>query len=147
KAVISQETLGRIVNILDETFSSMRVINAFNARQFLLKRMGDETTLHKKVNLSMSRKNELASPVSEVLGVIVVACILYYGGRMVLAGDGDLDPSVFLVFLTIYANMIQPAKSFTNGLTSLQKGTMSARRIFAVTDLEPAIANKPNAKP
>jgi subfamily B ATP-binding cassette protein MsbA len=147
KAVISQETLGRIVNILDETFSSMRVINAFNARQFLLKRMGDETTLHKKVNLSMSRKNELASPVSEVLGVLVVACILYYGGRMVLAGDGDLDPSVFLVFLTIYANMIQPAKSFTNGLTSLQKGTMSARRIFAVTDLEPAIANKPNAKP
>ncbi len=147
KARISQETMGRIVNILDETFSGMRVINAFNARNFLLKRMDDETAYHRKVNYSISRKNELASPVSEFLGVLVVACILYYGGHLVLGGDQELKPSVFLVFLTIYANMIQPAKSFTNGITSLQKGTMSALRIFAVTDLQPAIKNKENAIP
>lgn len=145
KAQLSQETLGRIVNILDETFSSMRVVNAFNARNFLLKRIDDETTLHKRVNLSISKKNELASPVSEVLGVLVVAGILYYGGQLVLSGDRELEPSVFLLFLAIYANMIQPAKSFTNGLTSLQKGTMSARRIFALTDLEPAIRSKSDA--
>lgn len=144
-ATISQETLGRIVNILDETFSSMRVVNAFNARNFLIRRMESETALHRRVNLSISKKNELASPVSEFLGVLVVAGILYYGGQLVLSGDQQLQPSVFLVFLTIYANMIQPAKSFTNGLTSLQKGTMSARRIFAVTDLVPAIRNKPDA--
>lgn len=145
KARLSQETLGRIVNILDETFSGMRVINAFNARNFLLRKIDQETSFHKKVNLSISRKNELASPVSEFLGVLVVAGILYYGGHLVLSGDQELEPSVFLLFLTIYANMIQPAKNFTNGITSLQKGTMSARRIFAVTDLEPAIKNKPDA--
>ncbi len=145
KAKLSQETMGRIVNILDETFSGMRVINAFNARNFLLKKIDQETSFHKKVNLSISKKNELASPVSEFLGVLVVAGILYYGGQLVLGGDQELKPSVFLVFLTIYANMIQPAKSFASGITSLQKGTMSALRIFAVTDLEPAIKNKPNA--
>lgn len=145
KAKISQETMGRIVNILDETFGGMRVINAFNARNFLLRKIDAETSYHRKVNLSISRKNELASPVSEFLGVLVVACILYYGGHLVLGGDQALKPSVFLLFLTIYANMIQPAKSFTNGITSLQKGTMSARRIFAITDLEPAIRSKPNA--
>ncbi|HEX8038121.1 MAG TPA: ABC transporter ATP-binding protein [Chryseosolibacter sp.] len=145
KARLSQETLGRIVNILDETFSGMRVINAFNARNFLLRKIDQETSFHKKVNLSISRKNELASPVSEFLGVLVVAGILYYGGHLVLSGDRELEPSVFLLFLTIYANMIQPAKNFTNGITSLQKGTMSARRIFDVTDLEPAIKNKPDA--
>lgn len=145
KARLSQETLGRIVNILDETFSGMRVISAFNARGFLLRKIDDETSYHRKVNLSISRKNELASPVSEFLGVLVVAGILYYGGHLVLSGSQELKPSVFLVFLTIYANMIQPAKNFTNGITSLQKGTMSARRIFAVTDLEPAIKNKPGA--
>jgi subfamily B ATP-binding cassette protein MsbA len=75
----------------------------------------------------------------------VVAGILYYGGHLVLSGSQELKPSVFLVFLTIYANMIQPAKNLTNGITSLQKGTMSARRIFAVTDLEPAIKNKAGA--
>jgi ATP-binding cassette, subfamily B, bacterial MsbA len=146
KARLSQETMGRIVNILDETFSGMRVIKAFNARNFLLKKIDQETSFHKKVNLSISKKNELASPISEFLGVLVVAGILYYGGHLVLAGgDQVLKPSVFLLFLTIYANMIQPAKSFSNGITSLQKGTMSARRIFALTDLEPAIKNKPGA--
>lgn len=145
KAKLSQETLGRIVNILDETFGGMRVINAFNARNFLLKKMDQETSFHKRVNLSISKKNELASPISEFLGVCVVAGILYYGGHLVLGGNKEMEPSVFLVFLTIYANMIQPAKNFSNGITSLQKGTMSARRIFALTDLEPAIKSKPDA--
>lgn len=148
KAKLSQETMGRIVNILDETFGGMRVINAFNARNFLLRKIDRETTYHKKVNLSISRKNELASPISEFLGVLVVAGILYYGGHLVLGGgERELEPEVFLVFLTIYANMIQPAKSFSNGITSLQKGTMSAQRIFALTDLEPEIRNKPGAIP
>lgn len=145
KARLSQETLGRIVNILDETFSGMRVINAFNARHFLLKKIDQETSFHKRVNLSISKKNELASPVSEFLGVLVVAGILYYGGHLVLGGSQEMKPSVFLLFLTIYASMIQPAKNFTNGITSLQKGTMAARRIFSVTDLEPAIKSKPGA--
>lgn len=147
KAKLSQETLGRIVNILDETFSGMRVINAFNARNFILTKIDHETSFHKKVNLSISKKNELASPISEFLGVCVVAGILYYGGHLVLGGNQEMEPSVFLVFLTIYANMIQPAKNFSNGITSLQKGTMSARRIFALTDFEPAIKNKPGAIP
>lgn len=148
KAKLSQEAMGRIVNILDETFGGMRVINAFNARNFLLRRIDKETTYHRKVNLSISRKNELASPISEFLGVLVVAGILYYGGQLVLGGgQQELEPEVFLVFLTIYANMIQPAKSFSNGITSLQKGTMSARRIFALTDLEPEVKNKPGAIP
>jgi len=145
KAKLSQETLGRIVNILDEAFSGMRVINAFNARNFLLRKIDQETSFHKRINLSISKKNELASPISEFLGVFVVAGILFYGGHLVLGGNQEMKPSVFLLFLTIYASMIQPAKSFSNGITSLQKGTMSARRIFALTDLEPAIKSKPGA--
>ena len=85
KAVQSQETIARIVNILDETFSGMRVINAFNARKFLLNKVDTETTYHRKVNLSIARRNELASPLSEFLGVIVVAGILFYGGQSVMS--------------------------------------------------------------
>lgn len=145
KAKLSQEAMGRIVNILEETFSGMRVVNAFNARNFLIRKIDRETAYHRKVNLSISRKNELASPISEFLGVVVVAVILYYGGVMVLGGSGELAPSVFLGFLTIYANMIQPAKNFSNGITSLQKGTIAAERIFRIADLEPAIRSKPGA--
>jgi ATP-binding cassette, subfamily B, bacterial MsbA len=147
KAKLSQEAMGRIVNILDETFSGMRVIFAFNARNFLLRKFEQETTYHRKVNLSIARKNELASPLSEFLGVVVVALIMYYGGKMVLSQENALEAEQFLLFITIYASMIQPAKNFSNGITSLQKGTIAAERIFSVIDVEPAIKNKPDAKP
>jgi ATP-binding cassette, subfamily B, bacterial MsbA len=146
KAKQSQEAMGRIVNILDETFSGMRVIKAFNARNFIIQKMEDETSYHRKVNLSIARKNELASPVSEILGVIIVAIILFYGGQLVLSGDQELPPQVFMGFLAFYASMIQPAKNFSNGITSLQKGTVAAQRIFSIVDIEPAIKNKQDAK-
>lgn len=145
KAKQSQESMGRIVNILDETFGGMRVIKAFNARNFILKKIDDETSYHRKVNLSIARKNELSSPLSEVLGVIIVAIILYYGGNLVLGGSGELEPQEFMGFLVFYASMIQPAKNFSNGITSLQKGTVAADRIFRIIDTEPAIKNKEGA--
>lgn len=143
KAKQSQESMGRIVNILDETFSGMRVIKAFNARNFIVKKIDDETSYHRKVNLSISRKNELSSPVSEFMGVIIVAIIMYYGAKLVM--NGELEPEVFMGFLAFYASMIQPAKNFSNGITSLQKGTISAQRIFSVIDTEPLIKDKPGA--
>jgi ATP-binding cassette, subfamily B, bacterial MsbA len=145
RAIQSQESMGRIVNILDEVFSGMRVIFAFNARNFLVRKIEDETAFHRKVNLSISKRNELASPLSEFLGVVVVALILFYGGQAVMAGDTDLTPAAFMGFLTYYASMIQPAKNFTNGITSLQKGVVSAARIFSVIDLKSEIQDHPNA--
>lgn len=147
KARQSQESMGRIVNILDETFTGMRVIKAFNARNFILNKIDAETSYHRKVNLSISRKNEMSSPLSEFLGVVVVAFILFYGGQMVMAPDSTFKAASFLTFLTFYASMLQPAKNFSNGITSLQKGTVAAQRIFTMTDLESAIQNKPNAIP
>jgi subfamily B ATP-binding cassette protein MsbA len=146
RAAQSQEAMGRIVNILDEVFSGMRVINAFNARNFLIRKIEHETTYHRRVNLSISRKNELSSPLSEFLGVVVVAAILFYGGQMVMSGDKDLTPAAFLLFITYYASMIQPAKNFSNGVTSLQKGSVAAERIFRIIDIEPQIKDKPNAE-
>lgn len=147
RAVQSQETLGRIVNILDETFGGMRVIKAFNARKFVLRKVEEEVTYHRKVNLSIARKNELASPMSEFLGVVIMAVILYFGGTQVLSNTSSLDGAVFLTFLAIFASVIQPAKNFSNGITSVQKGTISAQRIFEVIDTVPVIQNKPGAVP
>jgi subfamily B ATP-binding cassette protein MsbA len=146
KALQSQESLGRIVNILDETFSGMRVVQAFNARPFILKKIDDETSYHRKVNLSIARKNELASPVSETLGVVIVAGILFFGGSLVLSENSSITPGEFILFLGIFAQVIQPAKNFSNGITSVQKGTISAQRIFHVIDTVPLIQSKPDAK-
>ena len=146
KARMNQKAVGRIVNILDETFSGMRVVKAFNARNFIIGRLEAETTHHRKVNLSIARKNELASPVSETIGVMIVATILYFGGSMILENpDGEFGAGQFMVFLAIFASIIQPAKNFSNGITSVQKGTVAAERIFAVMDLDPVIKSKPGA--
>jgi subfamily B ATP-binding cassette protein MsbA len=141
----SQESLGRIVNILDETFGGMRVVKAFNARGFIMRKMEEESDYYRKVNKSMSYKNESASPVSEVLGVMIVAAIIFFGGNMVLSENSSLKPETFLGFLGIFSMIIQPAKAFSNGITALQKGTASANRIFQTIDTEPAIKNAPNA--
>ncbi|MBT1688750.1 ABC transporter ATP-binding protein [Dawidia soli] len=147
RAIQSQESQGRIVNILDEAFGGMRVINAFNARWFVLGKIDAETSYHRKVNLSMARKNELASPVSETLGVMIMAGLMYFGGSMVLGENPELTPGKFLGFLALFASIIQPAKNFSNGITSVQKGTVSAERIFRVIDTQPLVKNKPDAKP
>jgi ATP-binding cassette, subfamily B, bacterial MsbA len=143
----SQESQGRVVNILDEVFGGMRVVKAFNARPFVLKKMDEETSIHRRANILYARRNELSSPLSEVLGIMVVAVIVYVGGNLVFGGDGELRAAQFLAFLAIFASVIQPAKNFSNGITSIQKGTISAERIFELIDMQPQIRNKPDAKP
>jgi subfamily B ATP-binding cassette protein MsbA len=145
QATQSQESLGRILNILDETFGGMRVIKAFNARSFVINRIDEESAFFRKTSKSMAYKNELASPVSEILGVIIISGIIFFGGNMVLDKDSSIDASSFMTFLTVFAMIIQPAKNFSNGITSLQRGTASAKRIFDIIDLEPQIKNKSNA--
>ncbi len=146
QAIQSQESLGRIVNILDETISGMRVVKAFNARSYILKKIEDESAVYRKANKSLSYKNELASPVSEILGVCIISVIIFFGGNLVLGANSSLEPETFLGFLAIFSMIIQPAKNFSNGITALQKGTASAERIFAVVDTQPQIQNKSNAK-
>jgi subfamily B ATP-binding cassette protein MsbA len=96
--------------------------------------------------LTIARKNELASTLSEFRGVIIFAMIMYYGGNLVLSGNSELKPEVFMGFLVFYASLIQPAKNFANGITSIQKGTVAAERIFSIIDTEPVIKSAPNAK-
>jgi ATP-binding cassette, subfamily B, bacterial MsbA len=145
KAKQSQESLGRLVSMLDETLGGMRVVKAFNARNYILQKADSEATYHRKVNYSIAKKNELASPLAEFMGVSIVAIILFYGGNLVLNDESTLSASEFLAYLGIFAQIIQPAKAFSNGITGLQKGLASARRIFEIIDTKPAIINKPNA--
>lgn len=146
RAVQSQESLGRIVNILDETLGGMRIVKAFNARKYITGKVDRETDYYRRVNLSYSYKKELGSPVSEFLGVSIVCIIIYYGGSLVLAEDGTLDGPQFIAYLAIFSQIISPGKAFAAGISGLQKGIASADRIFKVVDTTPEIVNKPNAK-
>lgn len=144
-AIQSQESLGRIVNILDETLGGMRIIKAFNAREYVQNKIDTETNYYRKVNLSYSYRKELGSPVSEFLGIGIVTLILYVGGTLVLDNQSDLNAGEFIAYLAIFSQIISPAKAFSQGLSGVQKGIVSADRIFNIIDNVPAIQNKPNA--
>lgn len=144
-AIESQESLGRIVNILDETIGGMRVIKAFGAQKYIRSKFDSETDFYSDVNISMARKNELASPISQFLGVSVVAGILVYGGSLVLSNNSDLGASDFITYIIIFTQVLNPAKEISRAASSIQRGLASAERIFTVVDTPSSIQNSANA--
>ncbi|WP_373521527.1 ABC transporter ATP-binding protein [Aquiflexum sp.] len=143
-AIESQESLGRIVNILDETIGGMRVIKAFGAQKYIRDKFDSETDFYSDVNISMARKNELASPISQFLGVTVVAGILVYGGSLVLSNNSDLGASDFITYIIIFTQVLNPAKEISRAASSIQRGLASAERIFEVVDTQTRIQNIDN---
>jgi ATP-binding cassette, subfamily B, bacterial MsbA len=145
KATQSQESLGRIVNILDETLSGMRIVKAFNAREWIGEKFGQEVNRYAKINVSMARKQELASPLSEFMGIFVVTGILLYGGILVLNDNSELSASDFITYIILFSQILPPAKSISNAVSSIQRGLASGERIFTTIDTLPQIEDKPDA--
>ncbi len=143
RAIESQESLGRQLNILDETISGMRVIKAFNAVGYINRIFSSEVKNYADIDYGFSKRYELSSPVSEILGAISIAGILFYGGDLVL-NKGTLDGSLFITFIAVFTQILQPAKAIAGAVTHFQKGIASGDRVFEIIDIEPAIVNKPN---
>ena len=144
-ATEGQKSLGRILNQVEESFSGMRIIKAFNAQRYTNTKFQREIDHYANVTVSMARKNELASPVSEFLGVSVVAGILLYGGNLVLNQQSALDGAGFLTYLIIFTQVLNPAKAISKAYTSIQRALASAERIFEIVDTTPTIQDSPNA--
>lgn len=145
KATQSQESLGRIVNILDETLSGMRIIKAFNAREWVGEKFGQEVNKYARINVSMARRQELASPLSEFMGIFVVTGILLYGGILVLNDNSELTASQFITYIIFFSQILPPAKSISNAVSSIQRGLASGERIFKTIDTLPQIEDKADA--
>jgi subfamily B ATP-binding cassette protein MsbA len=146
RAIKSQETIGNISNILEETIGGMRIIKAFNAISFSKKRFEKEVDVYAKVNVSMQKRQALSSPTSEFLGVFVVVGVLLIGGSMILGGESELSAGSFITFIAIYSQLLVPAKALSTAFSNVQRGLASAERIFGIIDLEPAIKDKSSAK-
>ncbi len=147
KAQQSQQAVGNLSDILEETLGGIRIIKAFNAIDFFKKRFGKQVSNYARYNISMRKKLALAGPVAEFLGVAVVAAILLVGGSMVLKGESDLDASSFITFIVLFTQILPPAKSLSTAFSNIQKGLASADRIFTIIDTEPTIKNSENAVP
>jgi len=145
KSVVAQNKLGGLISIIEETLGGMRIIKVFNAQERMRKRFFDHNASYNKVLIKIWRKRDLATPLSEFLGTLVVVIIMWYGGRMVLHGTGDLTSQEFIGYLVVFSQVINPAKAFSNAWYNIQKGRASAERLDFILKTEPAIKNHDNA--
>ena len=143
-----QSSIGRLLTIIDETLMGMRIIRAFNATGFILKRFSRENDIYRRASLHGFKKRELAPAFSEVSGVIVVAGILIYGGSMILNNQSNtsgLQASEFIAFIAIFSQVMRPAKAMVIALANIQRGEASGQRILEVLDTPIQIFDKPGA--
>jgi subfamily B ATP-binding cassette protein MsbA len=140
-----QLLLGNILSIIEETISGIRIIKAFNAQKYVNKKFDEQNSQYRAILKSMWNKKELASPISEFLGVTVVVLVILYGGQLVLQNKSDLNASEFITYIILYSQILVPAKNISSALTSIQRGIASGERIFAILDTPVKIEEDPNA--
>ncbi|RYC70126.1 MULTISPECIES: ABC transporter ATP-binding protein [Spirosoma] len=140
-----QSSMGRMLTLMDETLMGMRIIRSFNATPFILRRFSVENDFYRKASLEGFKRRELAPAFSEASGVFVVACILVYGGSLVLNSTSNLQASSFIAFIAIFSQIIRPAKAIVVALTNIQQGQAAGERILELLDKPIEIEDKPNA--
>jgi len=141
-----QLLLGKLLNITEETLSGVRIIKAFNGESFIKNKFHQDNLTYARTFKSMQDQREMASPVSEILGVLVVIVIMLYGGRLILSGDNSLTGSAFIAYLGFYFQILAPAKSIGTAFTALPRGIAAGERVLRIMDLPNNIADKPDAK-
>jgi len=139
--------MGELQSLMEETMDGLRIIKAFNAIGPSDRNFQKTNNRYNQLMTRLYRKRDLASPLSELLGVIVIVIVLWYGGNIILSPEGGLSASVFLVYLGIFSQVLNPAKSISKATYNIQKGAASVERIESVLNADEVIVEKPDALP
>jgi len=145
-----QSEVGYLISIVEESLSGLKVVKSYNAESIFKKKFNDSVNRILKLSNSIGRKNNLASPFSEFMGIIVIAVLLWFGGNMVLVdklpnGKAVLEGAQFLAYMGLAYNILTPAKSISKASYSVKSGIAAAQRVFEVLEVENEITDKPNA--
>ena len=140
-----QERQSAMIGTLDEVFGGMRIVKGFNAEKVVAERFKAENYGYKAAVLRMVYRQEMTSPVSEALGVTVIAGILLYGGTLVINNDESLSASTFISFIILFSQVMRPAKVIADAFSGIQRGIASAERILKLIDTVPAIQDAKDA--
>lgn len=146
-SLIGQQNLGRLLSIVEETLSGLRIIKGFNAEKKMKEQFAASNERYSKVFKRVTRKAYLASPISEFLGTIVVIILLYIGGILALNQKSGLTSDSLLVFIVVFSQILQPAKNISTAWFSIQKGMASIDRIDQILEAEETVTEKENAVP
>jgi len=140
-----QVRMGELLSNVEETLTGLRIIKAFNAEKEANQRFAGQNELYRNTMLSMFRKRDLASPMSEFLGSLVMVTLLWFGGSMVVDPDISFDGPDFIAYIAMFSQLLNPAKSLSTAYYNIQKGAASTERIDAVLQADRKIFDRENA--
>jgi subfamily B ATP-binding cassette protein MsbA len=140
-----QIRMGQLLSNVEETLTGLRILKAFNAEESAEKKFNGINQIYYHTMISMFRKRDLASPMSEALGAMVMMALVWYGGNMALDPNSDFNGGQFLAYIAIFFQLLNPAKSLSTAYYNIQKGAASTERIDAVIEAKNDIIELDNA--
>jgi subfamily B ATP-binding cassette protein MsbA len=145
KTIRGQQKMGALVGMLEETLSGIKIVKAFSAETLVEERFKKLNQFYSNLFSKVWRRRTLANPVSDILTTISILLIMWFGGKMVLNADGSLSSQVFIGYLAVFTQVINPVKSFSNGYYNIIKGLASVERINSILLQKFNITNIPDA--
>jgi subfamily B ATP-binding cassette protein MsbA len=139
-----QKENGYLISIVEESLGGLKVVKSYNAEGYFQKIFTNSIDKLLRLNNSIGKKNNLASPMSEFMGIVVIAILLWYGGNLVLV-EKSLNGALFIVYLGLAYNILTPAKAISKASYAVKNGLAAAERVFEVLEVENTIVNKSDA--
>ncbi|HJV77992.1 MAG TPA: ABC transporter ATP-binding protein [Paludibacter sp.] len=139
RSTLGQEQTGELLSQIEETLGGLRVIKAFNAEHKLEARFAALNEKLRRTFMRLNRRYDLAHPVSELLGTVVIAILLWFGGVLILGNRSSIDASEFIYYIVIFYSIIAPAKELSKASYSIQKGLASLERVDKILMSESSI--------
>ena len=136
KSLEGQNQWGELMAQLEETLGGLRIIKAFNAEEKIKTRFDHQNNLFRKTTVKINRRQSMAHPMSEFLGTITIAILLWFGGLLILNHSSSIDAATFIYYLVIFYSIINPAKDLSKAAYSIQKGMASMERIDKILKAE-----------
>lgn len=139
----SQERMADMVSMLDESLSGMKIVKGYNATKFIINKFKGINKHFSELVISMAKRQQLASPMSEFLGITAVAIILVFGGT--LEAKGLINGAGFIAFIAAFSQITRPLRSFIDQFANINQGVAAGERIFTIIDAESEVKDKEDA--
>lgn len=139
----SQERMSDMVSLLDESLSGIKIVKGYNATSFIIDKFKAINTHFSSLVISMAKRQQLASPMSEFMGITAVAVILVFGGS--LEANGYLGGAGFIAFIAAFSQITRPLRSFIDQFANINQGVAAGERIFTIIDAESEVEDKEDA--
>jgi ATP-binding cassette subfamily B protein/subfamily B ATP-binding cassette protein MsbA len=147
RSFTGQTQWGALISMIEETLGGLRVIKAFNAEKKIRERFVKLNETFRRTTNRIYRRQQLAHPLSELLGTITIVIILWYGGTLILSQNSPIEASTFIYYLVIFYSIINPAKELSKAAYSVQKGMASVERVDKILMAESNITTPTHPVP